>query len=346
MHFAEPGYKTIAIVRLSSLGDIVHTIPAFNILRNRFPHAKITWFAEPAGAKLLTHISGLDEIAAVHLKVNGSANKLKELGRILRQYKNRFDVVIDFQGLLKSAVLTWLLKGKSIGFGKSNLKESQARFFYNRNAAAFDETQHVIYKNIHLVHQLPPIQDTPSPPPVVYPLEPIKISQPLQRFMTEKGLKEKDYVIVNVGGGWETKLLEPRQYTRLVNGIKGRLRPVVLWGNGKEQAVAQQVSSETGATMTPFLDFSELMAFIRSARLVVTSDTLALHAADMVETPSVGFFGPTSPQRNGSLLKESTAVFEKTACRFCYKKKCGTIDCIKNMDVQTIIRAIEKVCKL
>lgn len=346
MHLAEPEYKTIAIIRLSSLGDIVHAIPAYNVLRKRFPKAKITWFAEPAGAKLLENISGLDEIATVHLKVSGLGNKLKELRRILGQYKNRFDLVLDFQGLLKSAGLAWLLNGKTIGFGKNNLKESQARFFYNQKAGIFDETQHVIYKNIHLVHQLIPAADIPAQPQVEYPLEPIGISPDLQRFMTEKGLKEKKYVIVNVGGGWETKLLEPVQYTQLVNSINGGCTPVVLWGNDKEQAVALQVCAQTGAAMTPFLDFKELIAFIRSARLVVTSDTLALHAADMVETPSVGFFGPTSPQRNGSLLKESTAVFEKMSCSFCYKKKCGTIDCIKKLDVKTINGAIEKICEL
>jgi ADP-heptose:LPS heptosyltransferase len=118
---------------------------------------------------------------------------------------------------------------------------------------------------------------------------------------------------------------------------------VILWGNKKERQVAGEIARKTQTLMTDFFDFSELILLIQYSCLTVSADTLALHVADMVKVPSVGFFGPTSPRRNGSLLKESIHVLKKMECGFCYKKKCGKIECIKKIDIDKIIEAIEKI---
>ncbi|UCH92985.1 MAG: glycosyltransferase family 9 protein [Candidatus Aminicenantes bacterium] len=337
-----PGYKNIVIIRLSSLGDIVHAVPAFNLLRKQYPRAKISWFAEPAGAKLLKNVSGIDEIIVLNLKVKGFSNKIKEIMRIRSLYRKQFDLIIDFQGLLKSAVLARMLKGYAIGFGKKNLKEPQARYFYKHRVDPFDENNHVIFKNIHLIKGLV----NPSNPLVVqYPLKHIPISQKLGDFLSGNSLERGQYIIFNIGGGWESKLLDIRQSIEIINRIKNRYGYplVILWGNERERHAASEISRQTQTLMSDFFDFSELILFIQYSRLIVSADTLALHVADMVKTPSVGFFGPTSPWRNGSLLKESDAVYEKLACSFCYKKKCGKIDCIKRISIDKIIEAVEKV---
>ncbi|MCP5108391.1 MAG: glycosyltransferase family 9 protein [bacterium] len=162
----------------------------------------------------------------------------------------------------------------------------------------------------------------------------------VKQFLSGHGLEINNFLVLNIGGGWETKLLYPNQYVEIVNGVKKKYRVVVLWGNEKEKKVAEEVSQKTGAVMTEFLNFSELILLIGYSRLIVTGDTLALHLADLLKTPSVGIFGPTSPSRNGSLLAESIAVFEKLPCGFCYKKKCGTIDCIKKINMGKIIQSI------
>ena len=337
-----PVYKNIAIIRLSSLGDIVHTIPAFNLLRKQFPQARISWFAEPAGAKLLKNVAGIDEIIALNLKVKGFFKKLHEVNRIRSLYRKRFDLILDFQGLLKSAVLARILKGTTIGFGKENLREPQARVFYRHRVSPFSEDSHVIFKNLHLVREL---VNPANPPLIEYPLHPIPRSENLECFLSEHNLEKSRYIILNVGGAWESKLLETRQYIVIVHRLQERYPypVVILWGNEKEEAVAREISRETRALMTVFFDFSELILFIQDSRLIVTADTLALHLADMVKIPSVGFFGPTSPWRNGSLLPESTAVFEKLTCGFCYKKKCGKIDCIKKINIDSIVGAVGKI---
>ncbi|MCP5108390.1 MAG: hypothetical protein GY950_33695 [bacterium] len=123
-------YENIAIIRLSALGDIIHALPAFTLLREAFPHSKISWLVEPMGAKLLKNFTGIDEIITVDLKKKTFFNKIKEAGKIRSRYGKTFDLVLDLQGLLKSAFLARLLKGKvSVGFHKRNLREPLARIF-------------------------------------------------------------------------------------------------------------------------------------------------------------------------------------------------------------------------
>lgn len=349
----EPEYKNIAILRLSALGDIIHTLRAFTLLREAYPHAKISWFVEPAGARLLKNFQGIDQVIETDFKQKGLANKIREIKRIRSLFgkTKTFDLVLDFQGLLKSAFLAWLLDGTiTVGFHKKNLREPLARFYYNRTVDFFNENDlHVVLKNIHLANFNGRIAAL-TPPPLEMDWDRVKVQladlspwqKDMQEFLARHGLGENNFLALNVGGGWQSKLLFPGQYIDIVNGVKEKYgcRVVILWGNEKEQKVAQEVSQKTGAVMADFFNFSQLLLFIRCARVLVSGDSLPLHLADLVKTPSVGIFTATSPFRNGSLMPESISIYEKLPCGFCYKKKCGTIECIKNLDINKIIQAI------
>jgi len=336
-------YTNIAIIRLSSLGDIIHTLPAMGRLREAFPQARITWIAEPAGARLLKNFSGIDEIAVIDLKTPGITRRIKTLKEFLHRYRRQFDLVLDFQGLLKSAILAHLLKGHSRGFHPKNLKERPAKIFYTEVADYLEENGHVVFKNLHLVEKLiapggAPADRTPLP----YSLKPLAASQSLNAFLSSHHLEHKQFIIVNVGGGWPTKTLKNHQVIEIIKRLKEPPPIVLLWGNDKERQSAQSIAGQTAAIPAIYLDFPDLILLIRYARLLVTADTLALHLADMVDTPSIGLFGPTSPRRNGSLLEKSTAIYPGLDCCFCYKKKCDTIDCMEKIDIAQIVASIEK----
>ena len=130
----------IAIIRLSSLGDIVHALPAFQALRTRFPDAHITWIAEPAGAALLGNFPGIDQVLVLDLKSRpGLAARVLCLIRFIRLWRGQFDLLFDFQGLIKSALLAFLLGGVRLGFGRGNTRETPAALFYSRRASRFPE---------------------------------------------------------------------------------------------------------------------------------------------------------------------------------------------------------------
>ena len=106
---------------------------------------------------------------------------------------------------------------------------------------------------------------------------------------------------------------------------------------------AEEISRSTGTIISKFFNFSDLITLIKLSSLIVTGDTLALHLADVTGTPSVGIFGPSSPFRNGSMLKESIPVYEEIDCSFCYKKKCDKIDCLRKISIEKIVESIELI---
>ncbi len=331
--------KSIAIIRLSSLGDIVHTLPAFQLLRSHFPEARITWIVEAAGAALLENFSGIDEIVVFNLKSRqGLFAKISCLFRFVRQWRRRFELLLDFQGLVKSALLAFLLAGRRIGFCAKNAREPMAALFYSQRADCFPEEQHVIFKNIHLLSLLGIHETT-----VAYPLKKSAATPQLQEFLSQLHWPQKRCIVLNVGGGWPTKVLSPAQWLEVIAGLKADYPLVLLWGNEREKAMAAALASQGGVPLAPFMNFSDLIFFIEQARLVISGDTLALHLADLTQTPTVGIFGPSSPQRNGPLFSRSRTIFQQLPCSFCYRRKCDTMICLKNILIADIIDAVRKI---
>lgn len=330
--------ERIAIVRLSALGDIVHTLPAFQALRRARPQARISWIAEPAGAALLALVPGIDEVVVLDLKSpRGAAARLAALLAFLRRRRGSFDVLLDFQGLIKSALLGFLLGGRRLGFSRGNAREPLAALFYSRRAAPFPEERHVIFKNLHLLSLL-----GIAAAGVEYPRRDWPPSPRLAAWMEREGL-DGGWTVLNVGGNWSSKLLSAEQWRAVAAGLGPEQAPVLLWGNEREQQVAREVARASGARLAPFLEFADLVAFIARARRVVSGDTLALHLADMVGTPSLGVFGPSSPERNGSLLPASRALCHRQPCGFCYRRSCDTMTCLRSIAAEEILAAARNV---
>ena len=142
------------IIRLSSLGDIIHTLPAFSALRKKFPQAKITWIVEEKGREILELVPGIDRIVDIKMKRlhPGSKKFLEEFSNIKKKIRDKDQVVLDFQGLIKSGFLAKLSKAKiKTGFHKHNLKEPLASLFYTDRLAEISENTHVISKNMKLL---------------------------------------------------------------------------------------------------------------------------------------------------------------------------------------------------
>ncbi len=335
----------IAIIKLSSLGDIIHTIPAFNILRKEFPESKISWIVEPNGAKFLKHLRGLDQIIIINLKKKGLKNKYRELKKFIKRNKHKFDIIIDFQGLIKSALLGFLIGNKSIriGFNKNNIrKEKLASKFYTIVSDKFNEEKnHVIYKNIELLKTFKPIYNE-----INYPINDIIPSKKILDFFKKNKLKAKKYILVNTGGKWETKRLSIDQNINIIENIKKRindLKVIIIWGNKDERKTATRIAKKTKSLLSPKTNFSDLFFLVKHSCLAITGDTFILHVADMFNTISIAYFGPTSPIRNGSILNKSVSVYKKLPCSFCYKRKCDKMECIKDLPINKIITKVVRL---
>ena len=318
----------ILIIRTSSLGDIIHTLPAFAALRKNFPAARVTWVVERKGKDILELVPGIDEIIVV-----GSPGWR---GRLKKKDQTAF----DFQGLLKSGLIARLSGSrKRLGFHRHNLKEPSAALFYTDRLEEISETDHVIGKNLGLLRLAGISEDKYE-----FPLE---IPAALRNSVMEKirvpdARPDSKLVLFNVGAAWPTKRWFPESWIAVLNDLKSEsLFPLLLWGTPEEESLARRVNQATGVPLAPFLSVQESLALIEESSLVVSGDTFALQAACALDVPVVGIFGPTTPKRNGPFHSGDKFVYHEIACSACYKRSCDSMDCLKLVrpeDVTALVR--------
>jgi lipopolysaccharide heptosyltransferase I len=322
------------IIRLSSLGDIIHTLPAFSALRRNFPEARIRWAVEEKGREILDLVPGLDEIIVVHRK--------KWL-RSARNLRRRDQVALDFQGLVKSGLLAFLSGSRrKIGFHRKNCREPLASLFYSETPEPFpEEEEHVIAKNLTLLEGLG-IRTQEFEFPLVLPEE---IRQGVESKLEALGYRnDQELLLFNLGAAWMTKRWFPERWSELIEKTRfDRSFPLLLWGNDEERRLALSVSENTGAALAPFLSIKEVISLVRRTSLVVSGDTFALQVACALGVPAVALFGPTNPRRNGPFRSRDRTVFSKLDCNPCYKRTCPTVECLRAITVEDAAAAVRKV---
>jgi len=327
----------ILIIRLSSLGDIIHTLPAFAALRRAFPEAKIRWAVERKGKEILDLVPGIDEIAVIDKK---------SWRRSVRGLKDREQVALDFQGLVKSALLAYLSRSKRrLGFSNENLKEPLASLFYTERLSPIPEEEgHVISKNLKLLRMLGLNEGR-----FEFPLElPAGLSQSVRTKLAALGWTEDKKVLVfNMGAAWETKRWFPEKWADMLGKIHlSGAFPLLLWGNGEERRLAEEVAAKTGVRIAPVLSIKEVIALLRLASLLVSGDTFALQAACALDVPVIALFGPTNPRRNGPFKKRDKVITRTLECSPCYKHECSTLSCLHAISAEDVAAAVDELLRI
>jgi heptosyltransferase I len=333
-------YK-ILIVRLGSLGDIVHTIPAQQQILRRLPNAELHWLAEPVYLPLLASVPGLRAVWQADTRDwrrrpwgwSKAASMIKQIRR------QRFDLAIDFQGLLKSAFLARLSgAAEVVGFSRENLREPAAGWFYSRTVNVSDsQGKHVVELNTELARFLG-CNDQSSP---VIPLRiPPEVSARVAETLNGSGAQRP--VLINPGAGWATKLWPPDRYALLASRIEEELGlPVVFTFGPDEKPVLEQISKCMGDRPVRSFPTSilELAALCRQSRLMIAGDTGPLHLAVAMETPTVAILGPTTPWRNGPFHVADPVIKRYLPCSDCYKRRCDQFICME-IPVQEVFEAV------
>ena len=325
------------MVRLSSIGDVVHTLPCLAALHANDWQAG--WVVEPPSRPLLDGHPLLTHVAAAPEARGHGIRQAVTTGRDLRRHA--YDVALDFQGLWKSAAWARLSgAGRVVGFDRPWRRERLSAMLLRETAELNLDAPHVIDKNLALLRTLG-IEAVGSRE---FPLPPA----PREADEVERRLGELDaamFAILNPGGGWTSKLWKPERYGEIAEGLRARgLAALVTWGPGEEGLADRVVKASRGSAIkcfpTTLLDYVELA---RRARLVVAADTGPLHLACAVGTPVVGLFGPTDPARNGPFSPGDVVVRRTPLCAPCHRRKCtlheGVMDAVAPEEV---LRAIDR----
>ena len=273
---AEPRFL---LVRLSSLGDIVHALPAAAALRDTFPNARLDWVIEPRWARVLEGNPDLSEVIPLDRKsVGGLAGTIRKL----RAAKYAF--VIDFQALYKSALLA-LASGASrrIGFSSGYAREGLAAALYTDrlNPRGAHKVQH----NLTLAERAGAQKTAPRFPLAIHPQDDERVT----RELASRCLGE--FFVLNPGGGWRSKCWPAARYGALHRSLAQRFgwRGVISFGPGEED-LAQEVIQAAGnpPPIAIPLGLGPLMALLRRTKFVVSADTGPLHLASALRLPLVG----------------------------------------------------------
>ncbi|TDI36176.1 MAG: lipopolysaccharide heptosyltransferase I [Acidobacteria bacterium] len=337
----------ILMVRLSSIGDLVHTLPVLVALRARFPDATIDWLVETRFRDVLASNPELDELVEVDTlgwrKRLFSPATWKEIVASTRAIRRRsYDVVLDLQGTIKSSVAARLAKSdRHIGFSRSALKERAAALLYSEHVSVNCEPHHVIDRYLRLLSALD-IETKERAFPLVVQNE---MEEESERTLASLALTE--YVILNPGGAWVTKRWAPEKFGALAAAIakEWKLPTLVVWGPGEEE-LAQRIvdTSESSARLAPATGIRGLIPYIRRARLFVSGDTGPMHLASALGVPVVGIFGPTDPAKNGPFGPNDAVVWKDVDCGPCYKRRCPGFDnvCLTSIEIEDVLPAVRE----
>ena len=323
----------ILIVRLGALGDVVHTVPAAAALRRAFPEAVIDWLVDARHRAIVDLTTVVDR--AIPLESPTLAGWTAAV-RVLRG--TPYDVAIDLQGLMKSALLARASgAARVVGFSIWHLREKTARPFYSDAHDA--EGGHVIHKNLRLLQAVGVEDDE-----IRFPLA--DVPSPALDLLAQRIPGGRRFALINAGAAWPNKRWPPERFGELAAFLDDAcgLTPVVLWGPG-EQSLAETViaASSNTAIAAPPTGLADLVALARASALVISGDTGPLHIATAVGTPTVSIFGPTDPNRNGPHDAADVAVsrFETCACH--YERRCHeTAWCLADVSTAEVCAAVQR----
>jgi heptosyltransferase I len=330
--------NSFLIIRLGSLGDVVHAIPFAAALRAQFPDARIDWMVDPRYLELIDMVPVLDRRVAVDTRSLLRTSERRRLFRVLAELRRvQYDVVFDLQGLLKSAVLARLVRGRRVvGLDRRHLREPAARLFYTSTVDP-GPAEHVIDMNLALLSVVDGRERRARFPLDIPPSA--TVDSVVQRF-------PEGYALINPGAAWPNKRWPAACFGAVAAALKDVYGKgsLVLWGPG-EHALAQDVAAASGgaAEVSPPTTIQELAGIARAAHVMISGDTGPLHVAAAVGTPIVSLFGPTRPERNGPWALYDIAISRGDRCACHYERRCRRdLPCITSISVDEVLEAVAR----
>ncbi|WP_110953334.1 lipopolysaccharide heptosyltransferase II [Anaerosinus massiliensis] len=334
--------KRILIVRLSSIGDVLHATPVARALKEAYPTCHITWIVSKTSANLLTDNPYIDQIyiwsreeleqAAAHFQLS----QLQKLWRQLKDFyiQNHFDIVLDIHGLFLSGFITAYSKAPK-RIGMANTRELN-RFFMTEQAPEL-LSAHVIKRYLSVLLPLH-IQTTD------YQMT-LCLNDALHTFakdfLRRKNVNpSKKLLMINPKTSWESKNWGNKNFANFINLLSPNIQ-ILLCGSKQDQ---QDVDEIIKRCNTPLLNAAgqtsllELAALICQTDLVLTGDTGTLHIATALHKPTVSLWGPTRPEQYGPLEPGHTIIQSNHTCTACHKTKCPKKDnvCMKTISPQFV----------
>lgn len=346
----------ILIVKMSAIGDVIHTLPALVALRRQYPRAEITWLVEEPSVSLL---EGHPDLNRVLLWERRRFTRLFRAGRwfaaarllsgFIRALRDtRYDLLVDFQALLKSSLWIALARAKrKVGFGPGMDHAEGSHWFLNERIPAVSMEVHALDRGLKLLEGMGGTQSQ-----VDYHLEPNSDDAAKARALVGRvGEEDRPLVAINPMARWSTKLWDTPRFGEVADRLIDAGCRVVFTGSAEDGAAIDgccEAMSHSAVRCEGRTDLRTLMAIYREAAVVITTDTGPMHLAAAVGTPVVALFGPTSPGRTGPHGSGHIVLRAGLSCSPCFERSCRTTKyapraCMHQIRVEQVVDAALRI---
>lgn len=322
--------RKILIVKPSSLGDVVHSLPFLNAMKSCFPRAEIHWLIARGLEELVAGHPMIDTYISIHKdtwkKIAETRQTITEVTKLFQRLREeRYDLVIDLQGLLRSGLLTMATRAPvRVGFREAR---EGSRLFYNKKVSGG--------RNVHAVDRYLKVADALGceKAPLCFPFPLVPDASGRIRELTGGSA---EYAVIVPGARWQTKIW-PAEYFGLL-AAQLPIRTFVVGGAGDTDSAAAVVRASEGkaVSLAGKTNLQELISIMRGARLVCSNDSGPMHIAAACRVPVVAIFGPTSPVRTGPYGEGHRIISRNAACAPCFKKKCADMHCMNEITVHDV----------
>ena len=335
--------KSVLVVKLSAIGDVIHALPVSYAIKETYPEAKVTWVVEPPAYDILKDNPYIDNIIVFEKK------KFKSMRGFLKNYgpftkilnADKYDASLDLQGLFKSAAIAWSAKAP-IRLGTCNMREMSHKV--SRPVVGPNANGHIVERYLDVVRELGCQVNK-----VVFPMEiSPRDQQAAEGAMQQAGIRmENPYVVLAVGANWPNKRWPTRYYAKLSDWLYDRkIIPVIIGGGMLDSTLAGEIDAE--AEIPPIIlvgktTLKQLAHVIKNAKAVVGGDTGPVHLAAGLGVPTVMVMGPTDANRNGPYGQLENAIEANRPCKYCWKRACPKgLECLSVIHPEAVEEKLKK----
>jgi lipopolysaccharide heptosyltransferase I len=331
--------KKILIVKPSSLGDVVHSLPFLNAVHECFPGAEVHWVIAKGLEGLLEGHPMIHRLIVINKdlwkKVSQAGDTVREIRQLYRGLRNEhYDLVVDLQGLLRSGLIA-MATHATVRVGFSEAREG-SRLFYTRKVKG-GRGIHAVDRYMRIAAELGCPADRIAFP---FPQKPAG-SDKMRRILADLG----HYAVIVPGARWKTKIWPAENFGTVA--AKLPVRSIVVGSRGDRGIADRVVSSSRGRaiSLAGETDLSELIELIKGARVVITNDSGPMHIGAALNIPVIAVFGPTSPALTGPYGKGHVILQTDEPCIPCFKRECADLKCMLGIAPEKVIEKAAAVLK-
>ena len=327
--------RKILVVKPSSLGDIVHSLPFLNSIKACFPKAEIHWVIAKGLEGLLECHPMVDRLIIINKdmwkKLSRTKETIKEVKQLLKDIRNeRYDLAVDLQGLLRSGVITMASRAP-LRIGFSEAREG-SRLFYNVRVEGGRDV-HAVERYMKIAGALGCDEKN-----ILFPFS---LCNSELHTIEDMRSEIKEYAVIVPGARWDTKIWAAGNFGRIASLLP--IRSIVI-GSRSDTLRAEEVVQTSGGkaiSLAGRTSLKELIEVMRHARLVISNDSGPMHIAAGFQVPVVAIFGPTSPVRTGPYGTSNIVVESNAECAPCFRKKCKDMKCMRGITAEYVYESIK-----